>query len=136
MVNVSITTIITAPTEKIWNTIRSFRGVENYVPLVKSSIVEGSGEGAKRTCSVQIGDQEVKLIERIDMLNDEEKSIKYSIIESPSPFQGIQMQIQVKSLAENQSELQISSETQQETAKMMQDVLQMMGDGLKKLHEK
>ena len=58
---------------------------------------------------------------------------------APPPFGGQQITFQVKSLNENKAELLISTEIadgNKETAKGLQDVFQMMAEGLKKLHEK
>jgi len=52
MTNVSVKNTINAPADEIWKTLSSFRNVEKYIPLVKSSTVEGSGVGAKRTCVI------------------------------------------------------------------------------------
>ncbi|MFB3113780.1 MAG: hypothetical protein ACE1YZ_02325, partial [Nitrosopumilaceae archaeon] len=52
MTNVSVKDTINAATDEIWKTLSSFRDVEKYIPLIKSSTVVGSGVGAKRTCII------------------------------------------------------------------------------------
>jgi len=50
----------------MWKTVSSFRDIEKYLPLVKSSVTEGSGFGAKRTCTVGTPDgKEAKINEEI-----------------------------------------------------------------------
>ena len=129
---------IDVPANDVWETLRSFDRVERYVPIVKSSTIQGSGAGCQRTCSVQFGQQEAKLVEKLEYLDDDKMLLQFSISEAPTPFQGLQFQIQIISLDEAKSEVQISTKLQNgnsEAIKMIQDIFQMTADGLKKLHE-
>jgi len=127
--------VINASANDVWNTIRSFEAVERYVPIITSSTVKGSGTGAQRTCSVQFGDQKGKILEIIDNLDDENKILQFSIVEAPLPFQGVQLNMQVKTLDKTKSEFQVWSELNDEQVQPIQEVFQMIADGLKKLHE-
>ena len=136
---VQITTTIDAPTENIWKTIRSYDNVESFNPMVTSSTITGTDEGSERVCKVQFGDQQAKLVEKLDSVDEENKTIKVSVTSAPPPFGGQQITFQVKSLDENKAELVISTEVadgNEQAAKGLGDVFQMMSDGLKKLHEK
>jgi len=129
---------IDIPAKDVWETVRSFDRVERYVAIVKSSTIQGSGAGCQRTCSVQFGEQEAKVVERLDNIDDDKKILQYTISEAPPSFQGLQFQIQIISLDEAKSEVQISTELQNgnsEAIKTIQDIFQMIADGLKKLHE-
>jgi len=131
-------TIIDASVEKIWKTIRAYDNVESWNPLVNSSKISGTYEGSERVCQVQFGDQQGELIENLDSVDEENKTIKISVTKAPPPFGGQQITFQVKSLNENKAELLISTEVadgNKEAAKGLQDVFQMMAEGLKKLHE-
>ncbi len=136
---VNITTTIDAPAENIWKTIRAYDNVESFNPLVTSSTISGTEEGSKRVCQIQFGDQQGELVENLDSVDEENKTIKVSVITAPPPFGGQQITFQVKSLDKNKAELLISTEVAEgndQAAKGIQDVFQMMADGLKKLHEK
>ncbi len=135
---VQIITTIDAPAENIWKTIRSYDNVERYIPMVTSSTITGTDEGSERVCKVQFGDQQAELVEKLDSVDEKNKTIKVSITNGPPPFGGQQNTFQVKSLSENQAELVISTEVDgtEQAAKGMQDVFQMISEGLKKLHEK
>lgn len=64
MTFISTKLIIKAPASRVWETLRKFDGVERYLPVVKSSTVKGSGNGAERTCTVQMShDQAPMLLE-------------------------------------------------------------------------
>ncbi len=133
-----ITTIIDAPAENIWKTIRSYDNVERFNPMVTSSTITGTDEGSERVCQVQFGDQHAELVENLDLVDEENKTIKISVTKAPPPFGGQQITFQVKSLGENNAELLISTEVDgnEQAAKGLEDVFQIMAEGLKKLHEK
>jgi len=136
---VNITTTIDAPTENIWKTIRAYDNVESFNPLVTSSTISGTEEGSERICQIQFGDQQGELVENLDSVDEENKTIKVSVTKAPPPFGGQQITFQVKSLDEKKAELEISTEVadgNEQAAKGIHDVFQMMADGLKKLHEK
>ncbi len=134
-----ITTTIDAPAQNIWKTIRSYDNVESFNPLVTSSTITGTDEGSERVCQIQFGDQQAELVENLDLVDEENKTIKVSVTTAPPPFGGQQITFQVKSLDENKTELVISTEVaddNKQAAKGLEDVFQMMSEGLKKLHEK
>ena len=139
MMKVQITKTIQAPTDSIWKTIRAYDNVERYIPMVISSTISGIDEGSERVCKVQFGEQQAELVEKLDSVDEENKTIKISITDAPPPFGGQQNTFQVKSLDVNKAELVISTEVEngnQQAAKGLEDVFQMMAEGLKKLHEK
>ncbi len=136
---VNITTTIDAPAENIWKTIRAYDNVESFNPLVTSSTISGTEEGSERICQILFGDQQGELVENLDSVDEENKTLKVSVTKAPPPFGGQQITFQVKSLDEKKTELQISTEVvdgNEQAAKGIQDVFQMMAEGLKKLHEK
>ncbi len=135
---VQITTTIDAPEENIWKTIRSYDKVESFNPMVTSSTITGTNEGSERVCQIQFGDQQAELVENLDSVDEENKTIKVSVTKAPPPFGGQQITFQVKSLGENKAELAISTEVadgNKQAAKGLEDLFQIMSEGLKKLHE-
>ncbi len=136
--NVNISTTIDAPAENIWKTIRSYDNVESFNPMVTSSKITGTDQGSERVCQVQFGDQQAELVENLDLVDEENKIFKFTITKAPPPFGGQQITFQVKSLGENKAELLISTvvDGNEQTAKGLEEVFQMMAEGLKKLHEK
>ncbi len=139
MTKIQVKQTINAPAEKIWKTIRSFENPEKFAPMVKSSIVERSGDSAQRTCAVQFGEQEVKLVEQLNLVDDEHKVIEFTLDEAPPPFKGIREKWQVIALSDDTSEIQISTELENENPEAVQaieGIFKMVADGLKNLHEK
>ena len=132
-------TIIEAQSENIWKTIRAYDNVESWNPLVNSSKISGTDEGSERVCQVQFGDQQGEIVENLDTVDEENKTIKVSVTKAPPPFGGQQITLQVKSSDENKAELLISTEVEDgndQVEKGLEGVFQMMAEGLKKLHEK
>lgn len=126
---------IAAPASEIWKTLSSIDGVEKYLPIVQSSSVEGSGNGAQRTCSVSFGDQQAQIVEKIDQFNNDTMSMRISIVNAPTPLQGIQLSQKVTSLGEKNSKVEILSDLSEEQLPHVQGIMQMLISGLKKLHE-
>jgi len=139
MTKIQVKQTIDAPSEKVWETVRSFENPERFVPIVKSSIVERSGNSAQRTCAVQFGEQEVKLVEQLNLVDDEHKVLEFTIAEAPPPFKGMQERWQIIALSDDTSEIQISTNLENANPEVIQTVegiFKMVADGLKNLHEK
>ena len=141
MTNVVVKDTINAAADEIWKTLSSFRDVEKYIPLVKSSTVEGSGVGAKRTCIIpsESGGEE-KIEEEIKSFDDDAKTFSYSITSSPMPLENYLSTVKVKDLGNGRCEVEWSSTfepkgmPEEEVVKMINDIYVAAIDGLKKLH--
>jgi len=141
MTNVTVKGTINVPADVIWKTLSSFRDVEKYIPLIKSSTVEGSGVGAKRTCIIpnQSG-EEGKVEEELKSFDNGSKTFSYSITSSPLPLVNYLSTVKVKDLGNEKCEVEWSSTfepkgmAEEEVAKMMNDIYVTAIDGLKKLH--
>ncbi len=141
MTNVTVKGTINVPADVIWKTLSSFRDVEKYIPLIKTSTVEGSGVGAKRTCIIpnQSGEEE-KIEEELKSFDNDSKTFSYSITSSPLPLVNYLSTVKVKDLGNEKCEVEWSSTfepkgmAEEEVAKMMNDIYVTAIDGLKKLH--
>jgi len=132
--NISEKITINSPAENIWKTLSALDGVEKYLPVVKSSKIQGSGSGVQRTCQVQFGEQKGTLVEKIKV-DDQNKTLQISIEKGPAPFEGVRINMQVKSIDDKTSEFSVWSEVSDEQSQPMQQIFQMMAQGLKQLHE-
>ena len=132
--NVSEKITINSPTENVWKTLSALDGVEKYLPVVKSSKIQGSGSGVQRTCQVQFGEQKGTLVEKIKV-DDQNKTLQILIEKGPAPFEGVSINMQVKSIDDKTSEFSVWSEVSDEQSQPMQQIFQMMAQGLKQLHE-
>ncbi len=133
---VSDTTQINDSSEKIWNTIRSFDEVERYLPIVTKSVVDGSGQGAKRTCDVTMGKQTFKIQETLESFDDSNHSLTISLDEGPIQLKGMKFTFVVKNQGEGKSDLTISTNVENpDAANMAKNIFGITGQGLKKFHE-
>ncbi len=133
---VSDTTQINDSSEKIWNTISSFDGVERYVPIVTKSVVEGNGQGSKRTCDITMGKQMFQIQETLEILDDSNHSLTISLDEGPIQMKGMKFTFVVKNLGEGKSDLTISTNVENpDAASMAKNIFAITGQGLKKFHE-
>ena len=133
---VSYSTQIIENNGKVWDTIRSFKNTEKYIPIVTKSSVEGDGVGARRTCDVNIGKQEFQIKETIQKLDEQNHSMVVSIEDGPIQMMGMRMNYSVKDLEDKKAILTISTNVHNPDAGIMiQSVFEMIGEGLKKFHE-
>ncbi len=133
--DVSEKTIINSPAENVWKTLSALDGVEKYLPVVKSSKIQGSSSGVQRTCQVQFVEQKGTLVEKIEKVDDQNKTLQISMEKAPAPFEGVRINMQVKPIDDNTSEFSVWSEVSDEQSQQIQQIFQMMAQGLKQLHE-
>ena len=133
---VSHTSEINDSCEKLWDTLRSFDGVERYLQIVSNSVVEGTGQGAKRTCDVNIGSQKYQIQETLEILDDSNHSLTVSLDDGPIQIKGMKFTFVVKSQGDGKSNVTISTNVENpDSAGMAQNIFAMIGQGLKKFHE-
>ena len=84
MARVYISTVIGVPADRIWQTIRDFNALPDWVPAVRESRIEGGQPadqvGCVRAFRLQDGGF---LRERLLGLSDYDFSVTYAILESP-----------------------------------------------------
>jgi carbon monoxide dehydrogenase subunit G len=133
---VSESTQIKAPKEKIWNVLSSFDDVEKYLSIVTKSVVEGSGQGSKRTCDVSMGSQMFQIKETLEILDNSNYSLTVSLNDGPIQMRGMKFVYDVKGNTENISDVTISTNVENpDAAAMAKNFFAMIGQGLKKYHE-
>lgn len=133
---ISSTTQIKASSEKIWDTLSSFKGVENYLPIVTKSTVEGSGQGSKRTCDVSMGSQMFQIKETLEKIDDQNHSLIVSLDDGPVQIRGMRISFDVKSIGKDICDVTISTDVENPDAgTMAENIFTMTGQGLKKYHE-
>lgn len=82
MTKVSVSKQINVPAKKVWDTLSSFRGIENYSPIA-SSTTSGEGKGATRTCVMPDG---AKINEILNFADDRKMEMQYIITDGPFPI--------------------------------------------------
>ena len=101
MTKVSVTKAIQVSANDAWNTLATFRGIENFSPIAKS-IVEGNGEGATRMCYMPDG---AEISEVLSKLDNDSMHLQYKILSGPFPITDYISDVHVKAIAENTCEI-------------------------------
>jgi hypothetical protein len=76
---------IPAPADTVWRTVRDFGSIDEYVPPIARAELSGEGVGAERTLTLDDG---ARVVERLDALDDDARTLQYSIVEAPLPVEG------------------------------------------------
>ncbi|MFN7002074.1 MAG: SRPBCC family protein [Roseinatronobacter sp.] len=89
MARVYVSSVIDAPTAKVWEKIRDFNGLPRWHPRIRESRIE-NGEpsdrvGCVRDFNLQNGD---RIREKLLGLSDYDYFCTYAILESPMPLTG------------------------------------------------
>ena len=84
MVKIYVSSVVGAPTERVWDRIRDFNGLPNWHPAIADSRIEGNQPADKVGCIRNLHRRDGGLIrERLLALSDYDYSCTYSILESP-----------------------------------------------------
>ena len=87
MVIVDKSTIVDAPVDRVWATLRDFNGHDQWHPAVAESHIEDTRPsdmvGAVRSFRLQDG---AELRERLLALSDRERSFSYCLLDTPIPL--------------------------------------------------
>ncbi len=133
--------IINAQADKVWDTLKSFDYVEKYLPLVQKTEVEGSGVGATRICTIAQPDGSTgKLSEKIESLDESQKTISISIADGVLPATNAVVTFKINALDGNETELEFSASaepkgiTEEELRNNFLPLYKMIAEGLEKLH--
>ncbi len=128
---------ISARAEEVWETIREFNRVQKFLPSVASCIVERSGVGARRVCTLQDG---TKVIERLVTLNETKRLIRYTIVQTRLPFESYLGTIKVRDLGPHKCQIEWSSTfdavgaPEAQVVALIEDLYLQSIEGLEKLH--
>jgi uncharacterized protein YndB with AHSA1/START domain len=141
MAKVFVSTVINAPTERVWRCISDFNGLPAWMPGMKDSAIEqGKGDkevGAVRTLSMA-GSKD-KLRERLDAISPDDMLITYSVLEGPLPVKKIRTTMRLRPItdsygtfAEWSSEFEPEKDKEEEGVQFMGRVFNAGFRGLKK----
>ncbi len=93
MTKVSMSSKIPASAGTVWDMVKGFNDLPNWLPPVAKSETTGDGVGSKRTLTLGDG---TKLVEELEEYDDGSRSFTYSIVESPLPVAGYRSSVTIK----------------------------------------
>jgi hypothetical protein len=86
MPRVLVSSVVDAPAEKVWAVIRCFDAVAEWLPFVKSSLIEDGGDPTRVGRVRVLTQTDGKMFrERLVALSDEERLYSYTFVGSPVP---------------------------------------------------
>ena len=84
MIRVYVSSVIDAPADTVWQAVRDFNGLPNWVPVVAESRIENQQPADKVGCIRNFRLKDGGLIrEQLLALSDYDYTCSYSILESP-----------------------------------------------------
>ena len=84
MPQVFVSSVVNAPAEKVWVTIRPFDAVVNWLPFVKSSPIEDGGDPTRVGCVRVLTQTDGEVFREVLVaLSDAERSYSYTFVSSP-----------------------------------------------------
>ena len=129
-------TQINDSSDKLWSTLKSFDRVERYLSIIDKTVVNGYGEGSKRTCHVNMGHQMFQTLETLETLDEPNHILIVSLDEGPIQLKGMKFTFSVTSEGNNKSNITISTNVENpDSAATANTIFSMIGLGLKKFHE-
>lgn len=132
--------VIDASANKIWDTLRGFADVETYIPVMKSSTLEGSGVGATRYIKAEMNDgSKHEMTERIEFIDDSKKTLKFKVIDTVPSFLNAVVTQKITPLGNNKTEFYTSCEldsdiSEEEFKAICSETFRTEAEGLEKLH--
>ena len=98
MADVSVSGTINAPAEKVWQVVRDFNGLPKWARGILESNADGNVVGSVRTIKTADGRT---IEERLETLDDATRTLAYSIIGPPMPFNDYLATIAITPAGEN-----------------------------------
>ena len=86
MSRIFVSSVVNAPAEKVWATIRPFDAVVNWLPFVKSSPIEDGGDPTRVGCVRVLTQTDGEVFREVLVaLSDAERFYSYTFVSAPVP---------------------------------------------------
>lgn len=138
MAYVNVIKRINVSADDAWSKLASFEGIEDFSPIAKS-VVEGKGQGAKRSCFMPDG-AEIK--EVLSKLDNENMHFEYKILSGPFPITDYVSNVLVKPNGDDHCEVlwscnfESDPSAEEEMKNVFNGFYHTMIDGLEELIKK
>ena len=137
MPKVTMSTPVAMNADALWQAIGSFAAIGQWHPMLERVDAEGETKGSLRTLRLIGG---AKLVERLEEISPSERLYSYSIVESPLPISDYVAEIRVRdngdgtSTVEWSSDFKVSTSSEHDVVKTVQEVYQSGLDNLGRLY--
>jgi hypothetical protein len=111
MPRIFVSSVVNAPAEKVWASIRRFDAVVNWLPFVKSSPIEDGGDPTRVGCVRVLTQTNGEVFREVLVaLSDAERSYSYTFVSSPVPVRNHRTTLRVLPITDgNRSYVEWSS---------------------------
>lgn len=106
--NVTEEITIDAPADAVWKVVGDFFGLSQWLPT--TTCEETDAVDGKKTRLVTMTVTGAKLVEALDEVNEETKSIKFHVVESPFPITNCNTEMKVHDLGDGKSKFTWASD--------------------------
>jgi hypothetical protein len=101
MARIFVSSVVEAPVEKVWATIRRFDAVAEWLPFVKSSPIEDGGDPTRVGCVRALTQTDGEIFREVLVaLSDAERSYSYTFVRSPVPVRNHQTTLRVLAITD------------------------------------
>ncbi len=138
MLTVSETVDLNAPAATVWKTLADFGAPARYLKAVERCELQRHDGGTERTLYLKGGGT---IRERLVLSNDQERALRYTIVESPLPVNDYVSTVRVEALGDGRcrviwtSTFDARDASDDEARAAIAGIYRMGFDGLKKLHD-
>ena len=111
MPRVFVSSVVDAPAEQVWATIRGFDAVADWLPFVKSSPIEDGGDPTRVECVRVLTQTDGEVFREVLVaLSDAERFYSYTFVSSPVPVRNHRTTLRVLPITDgNRSYVEWSS---------------------------
>jgi hypothetical protein len=111
MPRILVSSVVDAPAEKVWATIRRFDAAAEWLPFVKSSPIEDGGDPTRVGCVRVLTQTDGEVFREVLVaLSDAERSYSYTFVSSPVPVRNHRTTLRVLPITDgNRSHVEWSS---------------------------
>jgi len=103
MPRVFVSSVVDAPAEKVWATIRRFDAVADWLPFVKSSPIEDGGDPTRVGCIRVLTQTDGEVFREVLVaLSDAECFYSYTFVSSPVPVRNHRTTLKVLPITDGQ----------------------------------
>jgi Polyketide cyclase / dehydrase and lipid transport len=101
MSRIFVSSVVNAPAEKVWATIRPFDAVVNWLPFVKSSPIEDGGDLTRVGCVRVLAQTDGEVFREVLVaLSDAKRSYSDTFVSSPVPVRNHRTTLRVLSVTD------------------------------------
>jgi hypothetical protein len=92
MIEIHAERSVPASAHEVWELLRTFEGIERFVDVFARTEVDGTGVGARRTCTMLDGRA---WVEELASLDDEDRTLTYTTVAAPLPISAFEAGMRV-----------------------------------------